>query len=90
MIENKKDLQPITVCDCMDYPALPNVHDVRVDLYYCARGLCSECSRKSEKNCRKSEVGGCKFGLLEDANELLRLYEIEKKRSIDRWRDEDE
>lgn len=65
------ELKAITVEDCLVVQPLPKTQDVRLDLYYCARGLCYLCSRKSEKGCRKKDIGGCRFGLLEDANELL-------------------
>lgn len=71
----RKELIPITAKDCINVEPLPDTHDVRVDLFYCARGLCSECSRRSEQGCRKTEVGGCLFGLLEDASELLAPYD---------------
>lgn len=71
----KSVLKVDTAEDCLNAQTLPSTHDVQVDLYWCARGVCKNCSRKSENGCKKTEVGGCRHDLMDDANELLALLE---------------
>ncbi len=68
-----KPLGVDTVWDCINVPPLPKIHDVRVDMYWCARGVCSNCSRTETKG--KTEVGDCRHDLLDDANELMAPYD---------------
>ena len=72
---------PIRAIGCIDCSPDPDTHDVRVDLYNCARGFCKECSRKSKKGCKKTEVGGCRHDLLDEACELLALLELFEKQT---------
>lgn len=70
-------IKPLTAEDIMNLPPKPKTHDVRVDLYWCARGMCDECSRKPIKDTIGDipEVGGCRHDLLDEANDLLAPYD---------------
>ena len=57
-MKKNRVFKPLTAEDILNCEPLPKTHDVRVDLYWCARGVCSNCSRKSEKGCKKTEIGG--------------------------------
>lgn len=72
-------LEPVKASDCADYPALPETHKVRVDLYHCARGECGLCSKLRSPKTRQTQVGGCLFELLEEANELLAILENKER-----------
>lgn len=75
-----KKLVPLKAKDCLDDDlSLPDLHEVMVALYNCARGYCKRCSRKSDNKCKRTDIGGCRFDLLEDANELLMRFEIERR-----------
>lgn len=69
-------LEPLTfdtIYDCLEIIPRPKTHDVRVDLYWCARGICRNCSRKKTRG--RTEVGDCRHDLLDDANDLLAPYD---------------
>lgn len=77
-----KTLEPLEVKDILNPEPLPSTQNVREDLYWCARGNCEYCSRKTIKDINGDipEVGGCKHDLLDIASELLLQYEIIKSK----------